>query len=754
MRNLFALAASTLLLAACGGGGGGGSPDFVVDGTAAKGRIHNATVEARTVTSSGVESTTVLGSATTVNGTYKLRFAGPPSQPYVIRVIANAGTTHDDEVRGSQPLPAGFTMRAAVVPPSVGNIVVNVTPFTEMAVTAAENAGGGISVANVQQANLTVGSLLGLDSAHDLPSIEPKTTSDASTPDEQRLAVMLAAVSVISDTGAIAACGANNVACVVDTLASNTQTSTMALGPMAPILADAVQAVVDDDDLRGDVPPSVVQSNNIECSSNCGSPTPVNDTVGDAIAATKALFTELRSDIFTLFGDPVGSSTGDLITQGDQFQAAMKGVQAPADMVVRDTALIQMGIQLYNEAKAGSTTMFSSREPDVFGTDTTSGSLARCRLFQDSGLTSNATSGSNASFIGCATPYYFETANNVEYIHGITLTPAGSGVFTYTSVGRARNASTLATVSRTGLPTPSGGSASGTVTATFNTDGQLTNWTTTGTLPGAFKMGTPTVVSDRNAWTVNATRALTGSVTTSVSLSGTVTSLDAAGTTLGTLVVKTGSYTAAADGNITSAALDVQWTRPNVGSTAGAEFEGTLSAASFLNDASGTGRSPTQVTLAGRLATITSSATTNFLSGTATASITGYGSFNETKPVSSTNTFTVNASFSGSVTAPGRPQLLVTVASSKAGHDDNPGSATVQYRSMSGSTTRMAINVSVTRDTSNNLSLAVTETTHGLSTTITRTGQHDVLSGSTRIGVYDSDTRTLTFSDGSGISSI
>src|SRR5690606_13171706 len=107
------------LLAGCGGGGGGdadapAAANVTLSGTAAKGLMANATVTAHAVKADGTVDDAALGTATTDgHGAYQLVFDATKDQPYVIRVVATADTTHVDELTGTaKPLPAGFTMRS------------------------------------------------------------------------------------------------------------------------------------------------------------------------------------------------------------------------------------------------------------------------------------------------------------------------------------------------------------------------------------------------------------------------------------------------------------------------------------------------------------------------------------------------------------------------------------------------------------------------------------------------------------------
>ena len=101
-----------------------------------------------------------------------------------------------------QPLPVGFAMRS-LLPAATSDTVTtsaSVTPFSEMAVAAAAEAPGGVTTANATQAVTTMVHLLGFNPSN----VVPTTTSGANaTPDQQKLAVMLTAVSQLAASNAL-----------------------------------------------------------------------------------------------------------------------------------------------------------------------------------------------------------------------------------------------------------------------------------------------------------------------------------------------------------------------------------------------------------------------------------------------------------------------------------------------------------------------------------------------------------------------
>jgi len=240
---------------------------------------------------------------------------------------------------------------------------------------------------------------------------------------------------------------------------------------------------------------------------------------------------------------------------------------------------------------------------------------------------------------------------------------------------------------------------------------------------------------------------------------------DSAGATLSTLQVKSASLseipvTRDAQGRIAApggtpngselgvASLDVLWSIP------GAEFEGRLAAGSPVWDQSGVRYLPTRVSLQGRLANIEAGVKTDYLQGKASVSVAGFDQYSALSPTSASNFYTVNATFSGNVTAPQRPLLAVTLGTSWKACEDAPKTATLEYRSFSGGSPRAAISVAANVDASGVATFTLTETMKGISVTAREDATSaDVMSGgTTKIGVLDANSGVLTFTDNSFVS--
>lgn len=796
-------------LTACGGGGSDSSTStdtpttsakgISLQGVASKGLMSNADVKVHPIRADGsVDTATVLASATTdATGHYSLSFDGTAAQPYVIRVSAKAdgSTTHLDEVTGTaQPLPAGFVMRTLFTPTQTGTTTASasITPFSEMAVSAAERATGGVTAANAAQAVSTVTQLLGFDPT----TVTAKTAGTASSDDEKKLAVMLAAVSKMAASdqlGCTTGSGGDKTTCVVEKLAASASTSTLKLsssggstsGDVSSALTTALTSVLADSKLSGSLPSTALASvvSNLGCSDTTCTPaatgtTPTVDPTATAIAAARLLFTELKSDWTTLFsqGGASALASGAANVEAYKFRTAMTDIQVPVDVLAKDAGAMVLGIDLYNDFKSGRTSvnnrgrgedMTSNDGSSNFSTYTTAG----CSLYTDTNVTPTtplATTAASAVAIGCRATYYVSrtvTATAVittDWRHGITIVPAADGSYTYTSRARRRVTScpkaggACTTDANDALQSdPSAGTVAVTLDAPL---GSIRSFAINGDLPGAFRKGSTTLFNHHHTIALTGTKTtaadgLTASSTSDTSsITGSLKAYADATTQTGTLAIKSGQLamsTAQLDNKPvgTLVDLDVAWSTPT------AEFEGALKLGDVVLTKPGTDYRPTRGTLSGALRTIAGGTATEFLKGTLTATLDGVANYDERLADSTSNFFTGNLTFVGAVSAPTRPTLEFTIGTSMKSYEDKASSVNFQYRTLVAGTPRMVIAGSSTLAADGTRQFTLTEAANNLS--MSWTGQPTtakLMKGSTVIGEIDAGTKMLTFSDQSFLS--
>ncbi|MEK8051714.1 hypothetical protein AACH10_15795 [Ideonella sp. DXS22W] len=830
-QTLSALLASAGLLTACGGGGGTADPiattqdtdaSITLSGTAAKGLMANADVKVHPVKADGsVDTSTVLASTTTdSSGKYTLPvFKVPKSQPYVVKVSAKSDgtTTHVDEVlKTAKVLPSGFAMRSVLVAPSTASAstTASVTPFSEMAVAAAVKASGGVTATNATQAVSTVTQLLGFDPTKVTPAA---SVSAAASEDEKKLAVMLTAVAQMANSGELGCATGDNGAktqCVVEKLASAATTTSIKLETgttnVSSALSSAVSTVLADTTLSAGVSSSSLATvvANLGCTTSCtaasSGTTPVADAVATAIAAAKLMFTQIKSDWTAMFSTGGASSiaSGAVNQQAYAFSQAFSDVRVPVDVMAKDVGAIAMGIDFYNDYKAGrvpaTTTGVSRGDSSQVYTD---GSYlseqnaypAGCTVYQDEDTTKPATGPANANFIGCGARYYVTYTSSggstvrTEWRHGFTITPPadGKGAGAYSYVTRARKRVQTCTTSgctltlneslQTDASSADYGKFSGTATATLSgTNGDITKLVIAGDLPAAFVNGTTRIDTRafKHTLAFEGTQTLNADGTVSSAASGSLVAKTAAGATVSTVTlkpsslmqlpvsfdangyeVKPGTAGSTASGAHTAGAMVLNLMFAN----ASAEFEGLLSLTDTTWDKSGNVLAPTKGTLSGALRTISGGTTTEFIKGVLTYTGTGMASYDATAAKSTSNSYQVDLSFVGTITAPNRPTLELSMGSgwisdSEAGRSTG---LTMQYRTLVSGTPRTVVSLTGSRNAAGDVTdFKLTEATSNLALKWTAgASSADLwLGDASKIGTLAVSSGVLTFTDGSFIS--
>ena len=227
LRLKFTLIFFVSLLVACGGGGGSGSltaASYSLEGFAAKGTLKFATVEVYKLDSNG-NQTLVKSGETLDDGAYKISDVGVTAgQIYIIKIKPNSRTVHVDELLGNQTLPTDFVM-TAITQTDNATTTASVTPFSHMMAEAAKNAQGGLTAANISQAQRTIIELLGFN---------PITLArnDGISKDELILKVLLTAVSQMAKDGAFgctSGAAADKTKCVINALAAGTSSTSLNL---------------------------------------------------------------------------------------------------------------------------------------------------------------------------------------------------------------------------------------------------------------------------------------------------------------------------------------------------------------------------------------------------------------------------------------------------------------------------------------------------------------------------------------------
>jgi len=395
-----------------------------------------------------------------------------------------------------------------------------------------------------------------------------------------------------------------------------------------------------------------------------------------------------------------------------------------------------------------------------------------CSLYTTAANDVLASSKDDAKFIGCTVNYkvVFTFVNNVtvmtRYRHGFSIEPKGDGTFAYSTRAR-RTTSCQPAPCANPVNEALSASVTGVATPTLNSDKRITAFTLAGDFAAAFETGGTTLVDAKTTVDLSGTRTIGADNMSSTTFKGTAKSYKADGMLLGTLDVKSGSSseipvswdandnlvargapTAVADagGDLATASIDLVWTTGN------SEFAGTLALTDNAWDKTQTSHIPTKATLTGSLRNISNGTTNEFLAGSLTAAVTGYANYTATAEDSATNNFNASLMFTGSVTAPTRPKLELTLNTTMASHQDGPATVTLSYRSIVNGTPKQQVGAVATRQADGRYSTKLTEAASNLSMTWGPDAKEaDLYINNTEVVGKFKDL-TLTFTDGTFIS--
>lgn len=212
------IAALSAGLSACGGGGDSpASNSTALTVTPSLGRIVNAAIEARCLTTG-----TVLGSGSTSG---PITLSGTCSSPVLFELLANGSTTYFDENLGAAvAMPAGSVLRA-ILPNFTPGTPLNlaITPLTEIATRRAITAAGSETAVTNTQASAANAAVVAqiFGTGVNIDILTPPTVVDANTAvgslgttDADRHAVYLAALANLGS-------GSTPAWSVVDALAND-----------------------------------------------------------------------------------------------------------------------------------------------------------------------------------------------------------------------------------------------------------------------------------------------------------------------------------------------------------------------------------------------------------------------------------------------------------------------------------------------------------------------------------------------------
>ena len=796
-------------LSACSGGGGGTT--VTLTGVVAKGLTSHADVGVYAITSGAVAATPLVTAVTTgTDGTYSLSFSPTTGQQYVVRASARSdgSTSHLDEVSNlQQTLPSQFAMRSLMTASGGATAVVNLTPFSELAVAAAEHDTGGLTTANAAQAVSTVAQLFTFNPS----AVTPASVALAVGADQQKLAVLLAAVSEMANdattlatlgcTGSTIVSAGDKTTCVVNQLAAAGQTSTIHLGEtvsgssvdVSKILSDAVLKVLNDTRLNPvvngvpTVSPALMTPTlaNLACSADCQAAPPSTGAapVATAIAAAKVFFNTMVNDVTQMFSNDgvTASSAGKVNQTVYQIQQSMDGVYVPARQVFYDLAMLQAADNLIRAYQSGQTTTPES--------DTTAGSSYGvggdgigeifCYIYTDSTFANEVSSPADlpGSVTYCSVDTDRGTLTTARGdIYGtaathqvfVTLRQGGDG---YDYSARARHLDVYqeciddSCVSGITYKLDAGGNIAmyyGTYKPVVDSNGTVTSAAIAGDLPPSFGVSTGTWTTDHVSAALNGVITGDVSATQTVALTGTVSTYApdtaAQATQLQFKTTQVDFAGQAYIGDPTRFQADIALTYLPHDSMQGAQIEGTVLATDVVWDKTHFQSTPATITAQVTIGTLATAGgtPTQVLQVNAQRTVTGFATYDGRFAATAANTYLSQISGTGSITAPSEPTLEFSVSGTTSKYATSPDLLSLQYRRMVGGAPTQVVAGVATRDPVTGLYTAtLADNADNLSVTLTQHSQVSpklMLAGSTEIGEFNLQTSVLTFTDGSFMS--
>lgn len=648
LTKLALACALTGALAACGGGsdkatgdGGSGATTRTLAGFAAKGLIKNGIVEVFSYDAAGKKSALPLVTTRTLtDGSYTLNL-GSNTGLFTIEVRADANTTMADEVSNQDiPMPQNLTLRSLVQLDSAAGAAITgfVTPFTDMLVTAAANASGGLTSANIATAKSGVIAILGFDPLKTKPiNVNSAAAAAATDPSEQLQSLALAALSRLANDGSLGcteATLAEKIKCVVTATAGSASLQNGKLSlPNSNALAAALQKVTADTSINKTALKSLDGITIFPKDTVTVAP-----VVANPIAAAKALFASLRTNIQALsdaFNN--GSAAQSVNVLKANFDAAI----APLDQDLADWVLISdKGVTLFNnymnngKVGASNTQLFSNGAP-----------VGKCTLYSNAASTVEVTGGASANNVFCRlTKVTIAQSPFKQFTKTIKLTPTGTTGFGYTTRARLETDGVVATTGLDGTGTVSF-AKTGNTTATLAINGDMP--ARTNSMGGA--------ITDKETWNVNFARTLEADAsTTKYAVSGDITAVKD-GLAISAIALQDGSFIRAVGQTL----QEVQLLLDIAGN--GSKITGTLYLGQPSADKLGGNIIPTLVRFTGSF----SNGGAEFFDGALTAQSFNYANYDGSAATTSANFVNASVSFTGSAKIPGHPDLALALRASQ-----------------------------------------------------------------------------------------
>ena len=801
VKSMIALAV-TVAIAGCGGGSdtpqsttSPAATSVSIQGEAIKGPMTKARISFYKTTADGKQGDLLQETVSDNSGHYSVTLNGYSGVVLLVASVVPGQTTMYDEATSQTINPApGFVLRASFSAESGKTYSAQINPFTDLATATALAQSGGLTVANVQQANS------GLTAALTFDPLTTAAVFDANHKPTNKASAALMAVSQMAMSGNLGCAAgeqAAKVACVTTALSKK--------GLADASVKSALQATINLVNDNFGLPALTLINASGAVTSGGESPTgstgtstettPGTSTSTPVIAASpldeaKAFMGALRSNAKAL-------DAADLSLQTELQKVAddMRGRTAPLVSGNIDALnMARLGAQLWNDVIRGNAP-FESSFSFLKGSSTFAvpGSLhlngfenvGGCGFYSDTEYRNLATSKADAKYVACGVAAQFipATDTNGEYktcsavgescntmwSYRVRLHPDAADIHKFTIYTQTREAKiTLKTVSpRTfnEARTPYGADFPGNA-ATFVTQhdskGKIIALDLAGELSPAFSIaGTGSSYFDNalNRWVYKSNRVATVlGDKHNVALSATLTrvgeldkldfsgsmELIKAGALQTRIELAAGSYLqakpAAAGGGYAAQDGSQEMLLKLKGGTAVSTLTGDLKISAFKLDASGTSYIPTLVAFSG---SVQRNGVT-FFEGALTGEALNHASFNNILPRSSSNVETQRVGFMGKVSIPNRPVLNVNLSATQ----NDTGSSATTTTALGGQYVQgpLTINLSGAGNAASNT--VTLESTSGVKLEIDKSKSiYPLTKSGQAVGQYSTLTNRITYTD-------
>jgi len=733
-----------LTIYGCGGGGGGGvgdSTSVTLSGSAVKGPLAKAKISIyKTV--NGAQGELLLAVTSDANGRYSATVTGYTGVVLVVASVIPGTTTMFDEATGQTITPTdGFSMRASFVAQSGVTYSTQINPYTDLATATALAQPGGLSEANVKDANSDMAAALQFD---------PLTTAAAFVAGKptNAAAVALAAISEMAlagEQGCTTGDQADKIACVTTAL------TTLGLGDTG--IRAALQTNINAITTALGLPALTITD---PANTGGGASLPVTTPVEQA----KAFIGTLRSNAKALDATDLS-----LQTELQKVSDDLSGRTAPiATSNINALTVAFEAANFWNEVMIMNPTA-------NFVQSRTIGSLGGCGFYQDTNYNVAATERTNANYVACGVSSQFNDFIWATDVNGAYTQCTGIGDICGTQwstrvrlnpVARDANKFTVYTQtratkyvlsstgwvedktngpSRTEYGADFPGNAA-TLTTQRDSNGELTAVNLTGELSPAYSVegNVATVFGDKHNVALSAALTKVSALHT-LALSGSMDLIkDSALETR--LELSDGSYMKGNNvGNYGAPDNSQEIFLKLKGGTTASSFTGDLKISDFEMDASGTTYIPTFMSFSGSV----QRDGVSFLEGTITGEALNHATFKSNEPLSSSNVQTMRVGFVGSVIIPNRPVLTASLSFT----EKDTGNFDTDTFALSGQYKQGYTTINVSGATSSTSDIVTLESTTGMELVVDQSlDLYPLTNNGEAVGSFDPIKYLLTYTDG------